>query len=197
LISLLGEKALLLQQKKVREAKEQAEAAQAEALQAKTALEADSSSSTLALSAKKTLEAAHAATKRANLLQSALDKNKSLPSKSPFESNKDLTWFLSYARKIQAGSSQTHALVSASLSTRLQNYVNREPKNPFRLWALIKERFHNKAFDLEANLDRFDWAVKGAEEKVIDYISCLETYRRLITTVDNKVGDDAFLRRLQ
>jgi hypothetical protein len=131
LISLLSEKALLLQQKKVSEAKEQAEATQAEALQAKTALEANPSSSALVITAKKTSEAAQAVTKKAHLLQSALDKNKSLPSKLPFKSNKDFTWFLSYAHKIQAGSSQTHMLMSASLNMQLQNYINCKPKNPF------------------------------------------------------------------
>lgn len=176
----LGEKALLLQKKKFSKAKEQADAAQAEALLAKHALKKAPTSSSLLNRANTT----STTTKKANLLQTSF--NRPTISKSPFKDNKDLTWFLSYACKIQSGSSQTHALISASLNMQLQNYINQEPKSPFRLWATFPQQ------GLEANLDHFDRAIKGVDEKVINFISHLETYQRLITTDNNKVGDNAF-----
>ncbi|ELR14538.1 uncharacterized protein ACA1_193510 [Acanthamoeba castellanii str. Neff] len=146
----LGKKALLLQTKKLSKAREQANTTQAEALLAKSALKKDSASPSLLNRARKTANVALTTTKKANLLQTSL--TKPTTAKSPFKDNKDLTWFLSYAHKIQSGSSQTHTLISASLNTQLQNYINYKLKNPFWLWSLIKEHFHNKAFNLKANL---------------------------------------------
>lgn len=80
-----------------------------------------------------------------------------------------------------------------SLAPALYNFVQVNDLNPFTLWDLLEKCFHNQSTDLEMNIQLFYSACKGADEKVIDFISCLKILCCHIMTGDNKVGDNVFI----
>jgi len=76
-------------------------------------------------------------------------------------------------RKLEIGATQTHALLSASVSKGLKSYVQAVTKgkpNPYVLWHTLKDWFNNKSLNLQANLQCFNAAQKEQDKQMIDTI---------------------------
>jgi len=64
------------------------------------------------------------------------------------------------------------------------------------LWHALKDRFHNKSLNLQANLQRFNVAQKEQDEQMMDFIARLQQLRLQASTTSSPIGDDTFIASL-
>ena len=79
----------------------------------------------------------------------------------PGKTEAEIKAHLESVHELEIGATHTHALLSASVSKGLKSYVQAVTKgkpNPYVLWHALKDRFHNKSLNLQANLQRFNVA---------------------------------------
>jgi hypothetical protein len=69
--------------------------------------------------------------------------------------------------------------------------------NPYMLWHALKDQFHNKSLNLQANLQRFSQARKEGNEQMMDFIARLQQLRLLASTDSSPIGDDNFVACLR
>jgi hypothetical protein len=118
----------------------------------------------------------------------------------PGKTDNEIKSHLESVRELEIGAAHTHALLSASVSKGLRSYVQAVTKgkpNPYVLWHALKDRFHNKSLNLQANLQRFGQARKEGDEQMMDFIARLQQLRLLASTDSSPIGDDNFVARLR
>jgi hypothetical protein len=118
----------------------------------------------------------------------------------PGKTDDEIKSHLESVRELEISATHTHALLSASVSKGLRSYMQAVTKgkpNPYVLWHALKDRFHNKLLNLQANLQHFSQAHKEGDEQMMDFIARLQQLRLLASTDSSPIGDDNFVARLR
>jgi hypothetical protein len=92
----------------------------------------------------------------------------------PGKGDNDIKAHLESVCKLEIGAVHTHVLLSASVSKGLRSYVQVVTKgkpNLYVLWCALKDCFHNKSVNLQANLQQFSLAHKETDKHMMDYIT--------------------------
>jgi len=61
------------------------------------------------------------------------------------------------------------------------------------LWHLLKDQFHNKSLDLQANLQHFNAAQKEQDEQMMDFIACLQQLHLQASTTASPIEDNTHM----
>jgi len=118
----------------------------------------------------------------------------------PGKSEAEIKAHLESIHKLEIGATHTHALLSASVSKGLKSYVQVVTKgkpNPYVLWHALKDQFHNKSLNLQANLQRFNAARKEQDEQMMDFIARLQQLHLQASTTSSPIGDNTFIAHLR
>jgi len=118
----------------------------------------------------------------------------------PSKTEAEIKAHLESVRELEIKATHTHALLSASFSKGLKSYVQEVTKrkpNPYVLWHALKDRFHNKSLNLQANLQRFNAAQKEQDEQMMDFIARLQQLLLQASTTASPIGDDTFIALLR
>jgi len=105
----------------------------------------------------------------------------------PGKTEAEIKAHLESVHELEIGATHTHALLSASVSKGLKSYVQAVTKgkpNPYVLWHALKDRFHNKSLNLQANLQQFNVAQKEQDEQMMDFSSSVYRPQQLQVSLE-------------